>query len=615
MARAGASRSPKASKAPAEPPKEPLLTQENFEKELKALASKAKEETWGKWASEQAWILTQSGVLLTLAAIYSNVSELSLSPVYGGIPSSILHAKGVMSACFIGWSSNLFIKRNLPLKPQQLLPLIAAYIPMVQFFLFKVSGFLGAAYGPIITEALAFLPLLLLSVSCTATILDDLEMSIGRWQWLSEAMPGICSFSFFKAMEYFSGNTIQRTIGASFFQTRLGLQITLAGLYTLFSPSKLLLYALPAVLHTALFNVHVPSPYATASLNATMINKEWSLLERQESITGYISILESAKDGFRVMRCDHSLLGGEWLTKASGSPMAEPIYGVFVMLEAVRLVKVKDPVPDHQASAFVVGLGIGTTPSAFIQHGIKTTIVEIDPVVHKFATKYFALPKNHTPVIADAVSYASEMAQAGAQYDYVVHDVFTGGAEPVELFTLEFLQDLNTILKPGGVIAIIKTSILTNKLSKQNYAGDLLLPAARIIVATIKSVFPTCRIFRESAPPPASTIAADGRDFTNMVIFCTNASPFSKSASSQGQKLTFRKPTDRDFLGSGARKMYLLPQHEVEESVFEMKEGDVDEGVLLRNGTERFRVWQQKSALGHWAVMRTVLPAEIWEDW
>lgn len=101
------------------------------------------------------------------------------------------------------------------------------------------------------------------------------------------------------------------------------------------------------------------------------------------------------------------------------------------------------------------GLGIGTTPAAFVKHGIKTTIVEIDPVVHKFATKYFALPPNHTAVIADAVSYASEQAKSGAKYDYVVHDVFTGGAEPVELFTLEFLQDLNSILKPGGVIAIV----------------------------------------------------------------------------------------------------------------------------------------------------------------
>ncbi|KUJ20509.1 spermine/spermidine synthase [Mollisia scopiformis] len=589
MARPGSSKSAKAS---IPPPKEPLLTQENFEKELKALASKAQEETWSKWAGEQAWVLTQSGVLLTLAAVYSNVSELSLSPVYGGIPSSVYHAKGVMTACFLGWSSNLFIKRNLPLRPQQLLPVIAAYIPMMQFFLFRVSGLLGAVYGPIITEALTFLPLLLLSVSCTATILDDLEMSIGRWQWLSDAMPGICSFSFFKTMEYFSGNAIQRGIGASFFQTRLGLQISLTGLYSLFSPSKLLLYTLPAILHTALFNVHVPTPFATSSLNATMAKNGWSLLERQESLTGYISILESSKNGFRVMRCDHSLLGGEWLTKASGSPMAEPIYGVFVMLEAVRLVQIKDPVPDNQASAFVVGLGIGTTPAAFMQHGIKTTIVEIDPVVHEFATKYFALPKHHTPVIADAVSYASEVAKSGAQYDYVVHDVFTGGAEPVDLFTLEFLQDLNTILKPGGVIAI-------------NYAGDLLLPSARIIVNTIKTVFPTCRIFRESAAPSAATIEADGRDFTNMVIFCTNAAT--------SDQVTFLKPTERDFLGSGARKMYLLPKYEVEESVFEMQEGDG--GVLLRNATERFRGWQEKSALGHWAVMRTVLPKEIWEDW
>lgn len=114
------------------------------------------------------------------------------------------------------------------------------------------------------------------------------------------------------------------------------------------------------------------------------------------------------------------------------------------------------------------GLGIGTTPTAFMQHGIKTTIVEIDPVVHQFATKYFALPENHTPVIQDAVSYASEQAQAGAQYDYIVHDVFTGGAEPVDLFTYEFLQDLNSILKPSGVIAIVNLPLLPYPCSTQS---------------------------------------------------------------------------------------------------------------------------------------------------
>ena len=59
--------------------------------------------------------------------------------------------------------------------------------------------------------------------------------------------------------------------------------------------------------------------------------------------------------------------------------------------------------------------------------------------------------------------------------------------------------------------------------------------------------------------------------------------------------------------------MYLLPKHEVDDAVFEAQEGDG--GLLLKNATERFRGWQQQSALGHWAVMRTVLPKEIWEDW
>ena len=92
-------------------------------------------------------------------------------------------------------------------------------------------------------------------------------------------------------------------------------------------------------------------------------------------------------------------------------------------------------------------------------HGVKTTIVEIDPVVHEYATKYFALPPEHTAVIADAVSYADAVARSGEQYDYVVHDVFTGGAEPVELFTVEFIQDLRSILKPSGVIAIVGTML------------------------------------------------------------------------------------------------------------------------------------------------------------
>lgn len=80
--------------------------------------------------------------------------------------------------------------------------------------------------------------------------------------------------------------------------------------------------------------------------------------------------------------------------------------------------------------------------------------------MHEFASKYFRLPSNHTPVIEDAVTYTSDLANnTDTKFDYIVHDVFTGGAEPIALFTLEFLQNLDALLKPNGVIAIVRCKL------------------------------------------------------------------------------------------------------------------------------------------------------------
>src|SRR5687767_220172 len=57
------------------------------------------------------------------------------------------------------------------------------------------------------------------------------------------------------------------------------------------------------------------------------------------------------------------------------------------------------------------GLGIGTTPSAFVKHGIDTTIVEIDPAVHEFAQKYFDLRENNPAAVHDAVSYTADLVK------------------------------------------------------------------------------------------------------------------------------------------------------------------------------------------------------------
>ncbi|KAI8687331.1 hypothetical protein NCS56_00305600 [Fusarium sp. Ph1] len=562
------------------------FTPERFERELKDLAAKAKEDTWTRRAAKQTSIYLQTAFILGLLGVVSSVSQLNLSPVYGSIPSAVTHAPVIMAGCFVGWAGNLFLRNVLPLPTAQLLPVIALNVPAIQYLAGGFSDRLGCWWGPLVTEALTLFPLAVFSAACVADQLEDANLSMLP-SFVAEAAPGIGSWAFFRLAERIANEKLQGLIGSAFWFTRVGLELVLAGIYAVFSPSKYLVLAIPALLHTAVLNTHVMTPMATASLNSTLAAQNWTLLERKESLTGYISILENLGQGFRVMRCDHSLLGGEWV-RIQGQKVSEPIYGVFVMLEAVRLIQRETPLPDAEAKALVVGLGIGTTPSALVSHGIDTTVVEIDPVVHEFAQKYFNMRQNNPPAIADAVSYTANLVNQSKSYDYIVHDVFTGGAEPVDLFTLEFLQGLGALLKPDGVIAI-------------NYAGDFSLPAPQLIYRTIKQVFPSCRIFRES-PREEANVERWGSDFTNMVIFCRKTPG----------DITFRRPVPSDFLRSRARQAFLAPQHEVREQEF-LDSDDTD--VLAKNRTGKVTKWHQKSAAGHWKIMRSVLPGKIWEQW
>ena len=85
-----------------------------------------------------------------------------------------------------------------------------------------------------------------------------------------------------------------------------------------------------------------------------------------------------------------------------------------------------------------------------------------------------------------------------------------------------------------------------------------------------------------------------------MVIFCKRSST----------PLKFRSPVEADFLGSGARKAFLLPKHEIQSDTF-----DPLAAVLKRGQTKQLLAWQSKSANGHWKIMRTVLPDAVWENW
>ena len=245
-------------------------------------------------------------------------------------------------------------------------------------------------------------------------------------------------------------------------------------------------------------------------------------------------------------------------------------------------------------------------------HGINTTILELDPVIHDFAVRYFKLPTNHSYLIGDAVAAvaawtASDTTDTSAGrhdtkaglYEFIVHDGFTGGVVPSQLFTMEFLQGLRTLLRDDGVVAI-------------NYAGDLKLGSTSVVYRTVTSVFGSCRVFREEekedkAKKEEAEVEggyAGGKkdaDFTNLLFICVKP---------RDVVITFRDEVEADWLGSSARKEYMMPKYEVLAEEVE-REGE----VLTTANLGLMKRWERESAVGHWRVMRGVVPARVWELW
>lgn len=70
---------------------------------------------------------------------------------------------------------------------------------------------------------------------------------------------------------------------------------------------------------------------------------------------------------------------------------------------------------------------------------------------------------------------------------------------------------------------------------------------------------------------------------------------------------------EEDLLQSRARQAFLEPRYEIAPETFVAKG---DEQVILKEGeTAVLRTLQTKTAIGHWKIMRTVIPAKVWENW
>ncbi|MBT8145814.1 MAG: fused MFS/spermidine synthase [Gammaproteobacteria bacterium] len=104
----------------------------------------------------------------------------------------------------------------------------------------------------------------------------------------------------------------------------------------------------------------------------------------------------------------------------------------------------------------VAGLGGGSIPMTLTElfPSAQIDVVEIDPAVFSVAKEFFFFEESDRMevTVADARVFVKRAGIQGRQYDYIVLDAFTGDYIPEHLLTREFLQEVQEILAPGGVL-------------------------------------------------------------------------------------------------------------------------------------------------------------------
>jgi spermidine synthase len=99
----------------------------------------------------------------------------------------------------------------------------------------------------------------------------------------------------------------------------------------------------------------------------------------------------------------------------------------------------------------VVGLGAGFIPRWYSAAGIRTDVVDIDPLIPELAAQYFDFSTSGDVIVSDARHY---LLTTPRRYDYVILDAYNGDLMPHHLISREMFALIAQRLRPGGVLGI-----------------------------------------------------------------------------------------------------------------------------------------------------------------
>lgn len=309
-------------------------------------------------------------------------------------------------------------------------------------------------------------------------------------------------------------------------------------------------------------SVAVIAPLAAWAAPKPEVPTGFDIVESAESPYGRVQVIDVAARGVRLLRADHSVIGAELIETHTAA------FGFLHLLENVRFVRraAKD--------MLLIGLGSGSIAKMLAREGIRSDVVEIDPVVVRAAREHFGFTTEGEVRIEDARTF---LRHADRRYDIIVHDTFTGGATPEHLLSVEVLQQIHRLLRPGGVLAL-------------NFVGYQRGPhveATWLITRTIRAVFQNVRIFRDRAPDSNPDWAV------NLTFFASDS------------EVSFDIPSDATFEGEACERIARTFQD------WEILK-DVPTGALITDQHNSIARLQLAAAEDHFEAMGRLLPRGVW---
>jgi spermidine synthase len=187
---------------------------------------------------------------------------------------------------------------------------------------------------------------------------------------------------------------------------------------------------------------------AAVALLAHPVRAEQVLIHTERSLYRQVLVYD---DGSERCLCFTRLCA---IGRQSCVDLHQPDYLVFdytrMMLGALLL----SPAPRR---VLVIGLGGGTLPHALEQllPEANIDVVEIDPAVQRVAEQYFAFrPDARVRVYQeDGRAYVRRMLRTDLRYQLIMLDAYDHQYIPEHMLTREFLEEVRSLLAPGGVVA------------------------------------------------------------------------------------------------------------------------------------------------------------------